>query len=421
MTTTSASALDFTAIDVETANSSRASLCAVGLTRVRDGQVVEQMSSLVVPPLGHDEFAPRNMGIHGVTPAAVAGAPSWEKLYPQVMAFIGEDTLVAHNAPFDRSVIQQVSSVYDLDWPTSLWFDTLPLARALLTLGSYSLPFVAKALDLPELDHHEASADALQAARILLALSARAGVTTLADLPAGAPRYRPVPHGSTGTPALRAPGDFSGLTATDVLAGESVVFTGKLLLSTRTEAQALVEHFGGTAQGWVTRTTMILVAGELDPRSLRPGVQLSKKLERAMDLAARGQPIEVWTEDDFHQRLDVGRDQLEAATREQRVQANPSWLPEYVITQAQALDASASYQQWLRAVLRHAKGKPEGEESCIRCGAELAEDGYWLFLERRVCSGDCNEKLKEKAKREWTKFGIDRPEAPSYASTWGRR
>jgi DNA polymerase-3 subunit epsilon len=215
-------------------------------------------------------------------------------------------------------VIQQVSSVYDLDWPTKLWFDTLPLARALLTLGSYSLPFVARALDLPELDHHEASADALQAARILLALSAKAGVTALADLPAGAPGYRPVPEGGTATPASRAPGDFSGLTATDVLAGESVVFTGKLLLSTRAEAQALVEHFGGTAQGSVTRTTTILVAGELDPRSLRPGVQLSRKLETAMDLAEKGQPIEVWTEDDFHQHLDVGRDQLEAATREQR-------------------------------------------------------------------------------------------------------
>ena len=427
MTTTSVSALDFTAIDVETANSSRASLCAVGLTRVRAGEVVEQMSSLVVPPQGHHEFAPRNVGIHGITAAAVADAPSWEQLYPQVMAFIGEDPLVAHNAPFDRSVIQQVSSVYDLDWPTSPWFDTLPLARALLTLGSYSLPFVAKALDLPELDHHEASADALQAARILLALSARAGVSALADLPAGAPAYRLLPRGGASTPggaptpALRAPGDFSGLTATDVLAGESVVFTGKLLLSTRAEAQALVEHFGGTAQGSVTRTTTILVAGDLDPRSLRPGVQLSRKLEKAMDLAAKGQPIEVWTEDDFHQRLDVGRDQLEAATREQRVQANPSWLPEHVITQAQALDSSTSYQQWLRAALRHPEGKPKGGGSCIRCGERLVVDGYWLFLERRVCSGDCNQKLKDKAKREWAKLGIERPAAPSYSSSWGRR
>ncbi|HBU41902.1 MAG TPA: DNA polymerase III subunit epsilon, partial [Microbacterium sp.] len=33
--------LDFTAIDFETANSSNASACAVGLARVRDGEIVE--------------------------------------------------------------------------------------------------------------------------------------------------------------------------------------------------------------------------------------------------------------------------------------------------------------------------------------------------------------------------------------------
>src|SRR5699024_12306767 len=105
--------------------------------------------------------------------------------------------------------------------------------------------------------------------RCPIGLSRIAVFPALADLPAGAPGYRPVPRsgasppGGAPTPALCAPGDFSGLTATDVLAGESVIFTGKLLLSARTEAQALVEHFGGTAQGSVTRTTTILVAGDL--------------------------------------------------------------------------------------------------------------------------------------------------------------
>lgn len=48
--------LDFTAIDFETANSKRASVCAVGATRVRDGRIVERFNQLVHPPLGYDEF-----------------------------------------------------------------------------------------------------------------------------------------------------------------------------------------------------------------------------------------------------------------------------------------------------------------------------------------------------------------------------
>jgi DNA polymerase-3 subunit epsilon len=42
-------ALDFTAIDFETANSSSASACAVGLARVRDGRVVETAGWLIKP------------------------------------------------------------------------------------------------------------------------------------------------------------------------------------------------------------------------------------------------------------------------------------------------------------------------------------------------------------------------------------
>jgi len=421
MTSTSAPSIDFTAIDVETANSSRASVCAVGLTKVRDGQVVETASWLVAPPEGHDVFLPRNVAIHRITAELVADAPSWNAVFPQMMEFVGADALVAHNAPFDRSVVHQACSAYDLDWPESTWIDTLSFARRMLTLGSYSLPFVAQALGLAETVHHEASEDALQAAQILIALCAKAGVSTLAELHAGTQIGARTPRtGSSAGPA-RATGDFSGLVATDVLAGEKVVFTGTLMLSSRAEAQALVTHFGGTAQAGVTKATTILVSGELDPSSLRPGVELSRKLEKAMLLAAGGQTIEIWTEDDFHRRLDVGRDELEAATREQRVLSNPGWLPSYVIDQARALDGASTYQAWLRAALRHPAGRASGDDMCIRCGGVFEDDVYWMLLERRVCSGDCNEALKRKAKNEWSKLGIARPEAPAYLESYGRR
>ena len=423
MTSAPGSSLDFTAIDVETANSSRASVCAVGLAKVRGGEVVETASWLVTPPAGHDTFAPRNVAVHGLTAEMVSGEPSWERVFPQIMGFIGADDLVAHNAPFDRSVMHQACSAYDLDWPEARWVDTLRLARAVLTLGSYSLPFVAKALELEELPHHEAAADALQAARICVALSARTGSGSLADLPMGAsPRTSRAgaAPGRAPQPASRATGDFSGLDASDVLAGEQIVFTGTLQLSTRAEAQALVEHFGGTAQKAVTAKTTILVAGNLDPRTLRPGATLSSKLDKAMVLAERGQAIEIWTEEDFHQRLDVGRDELEAATRQQRVAVNPSWLPSYVLEQARTLDQAAGYTSWLRDALRHPSGRPTMDEVCIRCGGAFGNDAYWMFLERHVCSGDCNDALKRTAKAEWKKAGVARPDAPSYAESYGR-
>ena len=44
-----------------------------------------------------------------------------------------------------------------------------------------------------------------------------------------------------------------------------------------------------------------------------------------------------------------------------------------------------------------------------------------MFLERWVCSAECNEALKRAAKRAWSSARIARPAAPSYAETYGRR
>src|SRR5699024_11263694 len=122
-------------------------------------------------------------------------------------------------------------AVFAIDAAASPWYDTLPLARSLLTPGSYSLPFVARALNLDDLTHHEAQGDAIQAARFPIALSGRAGAGNLRDLSLPLGRASSVSSSSSISASgdgSRPEGDFSSLTATDVLAGHSVVFTGKL-------------------------------------------------------------------------------------------------------------------------------------------------------------------------------------------------
>lgn len=421
METPQPASLDFTAIDFETANASRASACAVGLAKVRGGEVVDTASWLIKPPPGLDDFAPRNVAVHGITAEMVTDVPTWDRVFPDVMSFLDGDDLLAHNAPFDRSVLRQACSVFDLEEPEAGWYDTLPVARRMLTLGSYSLPFVAQALELEDLTHHEALADAVQAARIAIALSRRAEADSLSALtfPVGGARGSRSLAGGDGT---RAEGDFSALTATEVLAGQSVVFTGKLTLHTRDEAHSLVEHFGGACQTSVTKKTTILVSGDLDPRTFRPGMELSRKLHKAMSLAEAGQQIEIWTEGELHERLAVGREALEAATRAQRAATRSGWLPAYVVEQARAQDGvELAYTSWLRAALRHPEGRPSADTPCLRCEGEFGDDVYWMFLERWVCSAECNEALKRAAKRAWSSAGITRPTAPSYAETHGRR
>lgn len=169
------SRMSFTAIDFETANPKRASVCAVGVVKVRDGVVVDAMSTLVQPPPGHETFGDMNVAVHGIRPRDVVGAPTWDRVYPAVAEFAEGDALVAHNASFDRSVLTQASQVYGIDVPPSPWLCTRNAAKSALDLPSYRLPDVSAALDIAAHAHHEAEADARQCALVLVALCRRLG------------------------------------------------------------------------------------------------------------------------------------------------------------------------------------------------------------------------------------------------------
>lgn len=57
------SMLTFNAIDVETANADRASICQIGVVHVREGAIAERWQTLINP---EDWFDPWNISIHGI-------------------------------------------------------------------------------------------------------------------------------------------------------------------------------------------------------------------------------------------------------------------------------------------------------------------------------------------------------------------
>ena len=266
-------------------------------------------------------------------------------------------------------------------------------------------------LDLPSFTHHRAESDALQAALVGVALAER--------FPDSWQQGRLDPSVAA-TPTLK-PGDFSSLGKTRPLEGQVVVFTGRLEMNTRPEALALVEQFGGVGQKGVTRSTTMVVTGEFDPATLRPGTTLSSKLQKAREMAEAGVPIEILSEAEFFVRVALQRDELKAAVRAQRAQSRGSWIPNYVVSQASALSGSSmGYNQWIRQALSHPDGRAESGDPCMRCGETIPADVYWLFAERHTCSGDCSDSLKRAAKRAWSQTGIQRPPAPVYSPSWAR-
>lgn len=174
--------LSFTAIDFETANGSPASACAVGLVKVVDGTVAHRTGWLIRPPAGHDEFLPFNVELHGVSPERVATAATWPEQLPRLLAFAGDDALVAHNAPFDLGVVAAASLATGCALPELASFCSLRAARRVYDLPSYRLPLAAAAAGFTRLVHHDPVSDAEACAAIVVDAARRMRCADLAAL-----------------------------------------------------------------------------------------------------------------------------------------------------------------------------------------------------------------------------------------------
>ncbi len=405
--------LNFTAIDFETANSQRASVCAVGAARVRDGRVVESWSTLVRPPDGVHEFDGMNISIHGIRPLDVVDAPTWPEAYRRLASFIGDDVFVAHNAAFDMSVLLNACGVCDIDWPNYSSLCTMRLAREVLTLPSYSLPWVASALDIEERDHHDPEEDALWAAEVRIALASRIGAADISDISQKSGlAVRPTWVGQdreTETVAVSAPDLAPGSTSNEGFLGEIVCFTGGLKSMARDDAHALVIESGGSWSAGVTKKTTVLVTGDFDSRTFRPGAALTSKLERAMELSASGLAIEILTEDQFVLRLLLRDEQVAERLASARAQKGGK-LPAYVVDSVVSYIDGEDGWAWFRRALANPSGRALGGEKCVWCGQEVRATSHWTYRDRHVCSGRCNENFKRSAKRAWRAAGVALPE-----------
>ena len=166
-------ALDFTAIDFETANGNAASACAVGLVKVRDGMVVDRFSTLIRPTAPYDEFWEWNVRIHGIQAHQVLDAPDWVEVQERILAFGGDDVYVAHNAGFDKGVMRAAAKAARMPVPDMRWTDSLRIARKTFALESYRLPVAALAAGFDDFQHHDAAGDAEACAAIVIGAARR--------------------------------------------------------------------------------------------------------------------------------------------------------------------------------------------------------------------------------------------------------
>ena len=155
---------NFLAIDFETANRYRNSACAVGLVRVSSNRITHFESYLIKPPTDYFEFT----YLHGISYKDVQHAPTFKELWMDIAHhFYDIDFAVAHNASFDRTVLDLCCNYYGINHTRVNFECTMKLSRKLWNIRPTKLSDVSKHFNIP-LDHHQAASDTLACAKIML-------------------------------------------------------------------------------------------------------------------------------------------------------------------------------------------------------------------------------------------------------------
>ena len=158
---------DFAAIDFETANYERTSVCSVGVVIVRGGVIVDTFYSLIQPEPNYYKYWCSQ--VHGLCREDTEDAPVFPYVWAQIEPLIEGLPLVAHNKAFDEGCLKAVFRCYQMDYPDYEFLDTLAASRCHLpNLPNHQLDTVAAACGFPMENHHHALADAEACAHIAL-------------------------------------------------------------------------------------------------------------------------------------------------------------------------------------------------------------------------------------------------------------
>ncbi|MGC3979562.1 MAG: 3'-5' exonuclease [Paludibacteraceae bacterium] len=159
---------DFAAIDFETANGERTSVCSVGLVIVRNRCITDTFYSLIRPEPEYYHYW--NTQVHGIRLEDTANAPIFPDVWSQIEPLIEGLPLIAHNKAFDESCLKAVFRMYGMDYPDYEFYCTLQKSRQVFKdkLPNHQLHTVSYYCGYDLINHHNALADAEACAWIAL-------------------------------------------------------------------------------------------------------------------------------------------------------------------------------------------------------------------------------------------------------------
>lgn len=159
---------EFAVLDFETTGVSgkKNRVIEIGIVHVKNLEIVDSYQTFINPGLLLPYYITR---ITGITDADLYDAPYFEDVTSEVLDFIGDSVLVAHNLPFDSSFLKNEFMRADTFLPQMNSLCTLKLARKMFPeLKSKSLGNLVKHFGIKHKDVHRALGDAMATAKLLI-------------------------------------------------------------------------------------------------------------------------------------------------------------------------------------------------------------------------------------------------------------
>ncbi|MCZ6791415.1 MAG: exonuclease domain-containing protein [Candidatus Dadabacteria bacterium] len=149
----------FAFLDVETTGLDPVSgdkICEIAVIKTIDGQVADEFVTIVNPGRNIPE---RAISIHGITQVMVNRAPLFRDIAKDLLDFLNDTVIVAHNAKFDLEFLRSELKNLNQSLPENEVIDTLGIARRYYSFPSNSLGEIARYIGLPIDEEHRALAD----------------------------------------------------------------------------------------------------------------------------------------------------------------------------------------------------------------------------------------------------------------------
>lgn len=289
---------NFTVIDIETTGLDPVCSEIIELSAIKyvDYKQVSTFSQLVKPSELIDDFITR---LTGITNDMVACAPSIDKVLPDFLSFVGNDTVIGHNVNFDVNFIYDNCELFNLPRFSNDYIDTMRMSRKLMPdLKNHKLATVSRALNVTLENAHRALSDCLATASCYLVMRAIAlekygtieEFVRLSD-------SKPLKAKDISTTVT----DFD---SDNPLYGKVCCFTGALDHMPRKDAMQLVANVGGICADNVTKKTNYLILGNTDYCSSVKGGKTNKML-KAEKAKLSGQDIEIISENIFFEMVGI--------------------------------------------------------------------------------------------------------------------